>query len=70
MVKPDLHAMMDQLSVTANKIADDRAILLRALRKICEPITVSGNADTVSACQDLHELIIEIAQEAIEQVQP
>lgn len=39
--------------------------LVAALRKICEPITVAGDIETVSACQDLHEIICEIAQGAI-----
>jgi hypothetical protein len=40
-------------------------VLLAGLRKICEPITAMGDADSVSACQDLHELICMAAQDAI-----
>jgi hypothetical protein len=40
-------------------------ILLAGLHEICEPITVMGDADSVSACQDLHELICMTAQDAI-----
>lgn len=40
--------------------------MLAALQKICEPITVAADAETLIACQDLHELISEIAQEAID----
>jgi hypothetical protein len=40
-------------------------VLLAGLHEICEPITAMGDADSVSACQDLHELICMTAQDAI-----
>ena len=39
--------------------------LRKALEKICEPITVAADAETVVACQDLHDLICDIAQTAL-----
>jgi len=39
--------------------------LREALEKICEPITVAADAETVVACQDLHDLICDIAQTAL-----
>lgn len=39
--------------------------LRAALRKIMEPITIAADAETVTACQDLHELIRDIADQAL-----
>lgn len=49
----------------AGEHGDHMCRYLDGLRKICEPITVAGPPDVVSACQDLHELICEIAQGAL-----
>ncbi len=60
----------EQTSETMDKAADAICVLLAALHVICRPITVMGDAETVSTCQDFHELIVSFAQEAIAKVEP
>ncbi len=60
----DIAKTRDDLDAAADRI--DR--LERALQKIQEPITVAADGDTVTACQDLHELISDIADEALNEV--
>jgi alcohol dehydrogenase class IV len=43
--------------------------IVERLRKICEPITVTGDPDTVSACQDMHELISAHVREAADEIE-
>lgn len=54
--------MLEDMDAAADRIER----LETALKKIQEPITVAADADTVSACQDLHELICDIARAALE----
>ena len=59
-----------QTRKTMDEAADAICVMLAALHGICEPITVMGDADTVSACKDLHELLAAHAKEAIAKVSP
>jgi hypothetical protein len=60
-----LRADLGRTVTHASRLAMRETELRAALLKICEPITVAGDADTITACQDLHEIICEIAQEAL-----
>lgn len=60
-----LRADLGRTVTHASRLATRETELRAALLKICEPITVTGDADTITACQDMHEIICEIAQEAL-----
>lgn len=63
------HMHADRIKTEAAR----RALLERVkkleagLRKIMEPITIAADPETVVACQDLHELICDIADRVLQE---
>jgi hypothetical protein len=56
---------MREVNEQREEAADTIERLKAAIAKIRKPITVAGPSDVVTACQDLHELICDIADQAL-----